>query len=133
MLYGYPGFDSTFDAFGILFFVCFALVIGTFVVVIVQNISTWNKNNRSPRLSVPAEVVAKRTDISYHRHAHAGHSHGAHMHHTTSSTSYYTTFQVESGDRLELSVSGEQYGMLVEGDTGKLTFQGTRFLSFDRA
>lgn len=51
----------------------------------------------------------------------------------TSSTSYYATFQVESGDRMELPVSGEQYGMLAEGDMGKLTFQGTHFLSFERA
>jgi len=42
------------------------------------------------------------------------------------------TFLVESGDRIELCVSGTEYGMLVEGDTGRLTFQGTRYLSFER-
>lgn len=52
--------------------------------------------------------------------------------HTTQSTSYYATFQVESGDRMELHVSGAEYGMLAEGDTGKLTFQGTRYLGFVR-
>lgn len=41
---------------------------------------------------------------------------------------YYATFQVESGDRMELSVSGTEYGLLAEGDMGKLTFQGTRYL-----
>ena len=40
------------------------------------------------------------------------------------------TFQVESGDRMEFSVSGREYGLLVEGDTGRLTFQGTRSLGF---
>ena len=50
----------------------------------------------------------------------------------TSSTIYYVTFQVESGDRMEFSVSGTEYGMLVEGDEGRLTFQGTRYLSFLR-
>jgi len=35
-------------------------------------------------------------------------------------------------DRIELCVSGTEYGMLVEGDTGRLTFQGTRYLSFER-
>ncbi len=49
------------------------------------------------------------------------------------STRYYIAFQVESGDRIELSVSGADYGMLAEGDQGRLTFQGTRFLSFDRS
>ena len=48
----------------------------------------------------------------------------------TTSTRYYVTFQVESGDRMEFSVSGREYGLLVEGDTGRLTFQGTRYLGF---
>lgn len=33
---------------------------------------------------------------------------------------------------MEFSVSGSEYGMLVEGDQGKLSFQGTRYLSFQR-
>lgn len=45
---------------------------------------------------------------------------------------FHVTFQVESGDRMELPVSGREYGMLAEGDIGKLTFQGTRYLSFER-
>lgn len=52
--------------------------------------------------------------------------------HTTISTTYYVTFQVESGDRMEMSVSGSEYGTLAKGDKGKLTFQGTRFLTFNR-
>ena len=42
------------------------------------------------------------------------------------------TFQVDSGDRMEFSVSGQEYGLLAEGDRGKLTFQGTRYLGFER-
>ncbi len=45
---------------------------------------------------------------------------------------YYVTFEVESGDRIEFAVRGQDYGMLVEGDTGRLSFQGTRFLDFER-
>ena len=58
-----------------------------------------------------------------------------HSDHTAghSSTSYYVTFQVESGDRMELRVSGREYGLLAEGDRGRLTFQGTRYLSFVRS
>ena len=52
--------------------------------------------------------------------------------HVTSSTTYYATFQVESGDRMELRLSGAEYGMLAEGDRGRLTVQGTRYLSFER-
>lgn len=31
-----------------------------------------------------------------------------------------------------MAVSGIEYGMIAEKDEGKLTFQGTRYLSFDR-
>ena len=31
------------------------------------------------------------------------------------------------------SIPTQDYGYLVEGDHGKLTFQGTRYLSFERA
>jgi len=65
--------------------------------------------------------------VSRHRHNGAGNHHHYHT-----STSYYVTFQVESGDRMELHVAGEEYGMLIEGDSGKLSFQGTRFLGFER-
>jgi hypothetical protein len=34
---------------------------------------------------------------------------------------------------MEFAVSGNQYGMIAEGDFGRLTFQGTRFLSFERS
>ena len=34
--------------------------------------------------------------------------------------------------RMELSIPDRDYGYLVEGDRGSLTFQGTRFLSFSR-
>ena len=94
--------------------------------------TTWNKNNQSPRLTVSVVVAAKRENITHHQHANVGDLSSAHGFHTTTSTSYYVTFLVESGDRIELCVSGTEYGMLVEGDTGRLTFQGTRYLSFER-
>lgn len=112
--------------FPIMFIAVFTIVIGTFVVTGVKGISRWNKNNNSPRLSVPAKVVAKRNHTGVHHHRH-----GSHTHRTTSST-YYVTFEVESGDRMELQTDGMEFGLLVEGDTGKLTFQGTRYLGFER-
>lgn len=121
------GFGFGFDMFGIMFTIVFILVMGMFIVTIVQGISQWNKNNNSPRLTVSAKVVAKRTNVSRHHH------NGANGHpHSTTSTTYYVTFQVESGDRIELRMTGHEYGMLVEGDEGRLTFQGTRYLGFER-
>lgn len=121
-----------FELFQVLFFIMFFLVFGVFVVNMVKGIKQWNKNNHSPRLTVDATVVARRTNVSHHHHANAGDASGAHGYHTTTSTTYYVTFQFESGDRMELSVSGYEYGMLIEGDRGKLSFQGTRYLGFDR-
>lgn len=114
--------------FEIMFFLVFALVIGVFLVTIVRGIGQWHKNNQSPRLTVDATVVAKRTNVSRHHH----HNGAGHVGHTSASTTYFVTFQVESGDRMELRMDGYQFGLLVEGDRGKLTFQGTRYLSFER-
>ncbi len=126
------GFGYGFSMFGIMFSIVFILVIGMFIFTAVKGIGQWNKNNNSPRLTVAASVVAKRTHVSHHRHANAGDMTGAHGYHTSTSTSYYITFQVESGDRMEFSVDGSEYGMLVEGDFGMLSFQGTRYLGFER-
>ena len=117
-----------FGLFEVMFFLVFALVIGVFIFGMVRGISQWNKNNNAPRLTVEATVVAKRADV-YHRHHSGGPDHMGHSH---SSTSYYVTFQVASGDRMELHMTGQQYGMLIEGDRGDLSFQGTRYLGFVR-
>lgn len=77
-------------------------------------------------------MVSKRTDVSHSNYANAGDTTGAHGFSSSSSTWYYTTFQVVSGDRIEFSVTGSDYGMMTEGDQGKLSFQGTRYLSFER-
>lgn len=121
-----------FQFFDIIFPIVFALVLGMIIFTLVPGIMTWHKNNQSPRLTVEATVVAKRMNVEHHNHHNATDATGAHGHHTLTSTYYYVTFQVESGDRMEFHVSGSEYGMLVEGDKGKLMFQGTRYLSFDR-
>ena len=127
--FGFSGFGIGFTIVQIMVTLVFVIVIGMFIVIAVKGISQWNKNNHSPRLTVPATIVAKRTNVSSHHH----HDHsGTGMHHTTHSTTYYVTFQVESGDRMELHVAGHEFGMLIEGDRGMLSFQGTRYLGFER-
>ena len=121
-------FDIGFGMFGVMFTVMFLVVMGFFLVTIFQGIRQWNKNNHSPRLTVPATVITKRTNVSHHHHGGTDHHH----HHTSTSTSYYVTFQVDSGDRMELHLSGQEFGLLIEGDRGNLTFQGTRYLGFER-
>ena len=116
-----------FDLFPVMFFFVFLFIMGTFVVTAVSGISRWNKNNNSLRLTVEATVVAKRGNSTRHHH----HGANGHMHHTYNNT-YYATFQFASGDRIELQMAGHEFGVIVEGDKGNLTFQGTRFLGFER-
>lgn len=123
MGFGMGGFDMMFSIVPIFIIVIFVAVVGMFVVTAVRGVRTWSKNNASPKLTVSAQVVTKRTSVThYHSQNDMGHS----------STWYYATFQVESGDRMEFAVSGPEYGLLAEGDQGTLTFQGTRYLSFER-
>ena len=118
-------FGFGFGLFEVMFFIMFGLFFLVFVGTLLKGLGEWNKNNHSPKLTVPVTVVAKRTNVSRH------HNGGKH-HHTSTSTTYYVTFQVECGDRMELHLSGSEYGLIVEGDKGLLTFQGTRFLNFER-
>jgi len=113
-----PG-DFMFTAIPIFMGIIFIAVIGIFIFVIVNGISTWSKNNSQPRVNTSAKVVTKRTSIR------GGGETNAH-------TSYFVTFEFESGDRLELQVNGRDYGQLAEGDEGELQFQGTRYLGFSR-
>lgn len=112
-----------FNIVPIMVFIIFVLVIGSIIVSLIKSVSQWKNNNDSPILSVEAVVVAKRSHVSYHHHNNMD---------SSSSTTYYVTFEVTSGDRMELEVKGSEYGMLVEQDKGKLTFQGTRYLGFER-
>ena len=64
-----------------------------------------------------AVVVAKRMQMTGGEHA---------------STNYYTTFELPNGERMELAVSGWQYGQLAEGDSGVLARRGSHLVSFER-
>ena len=112
-------FEFLFGLFFVMFFVIFISVfVFSFSKIIKQN----KINSSSPRLKVEAKVVDKR---DHHSHSHSNnHSHTYY--------SYYITFEFESTDRLELSVPEYEYGLIIEGDYGYLTFQGTKFISFER-
>lgn len=104
----------------------FVIFIVVFIFTIAKGVKTSRYNNAQPVLTVWAKVVSKRTDVTHYS------NNNNNMNSYSSSTYYYVTFQVESKDRMELTVSGEEFGMLSEGDTGKLTFQGTRYKGFER-
>lgn len=118
MGFGYGLIDALFP---LLFLVAFFGVFGMILYTIVSSIRKEHRNNCSPRLSVRAKVTAKRED--YHRGSRESMGH----------MRYYATFEVESGDRMELEMQGDEYGMICEGDEGTLAFQGSRYLGFKRA
>ena len=118
------GMGMGFQIVNIMSTLIFLLALGIMIGALVHNISRWSKNEKSPRLTVEANVVAKRTA---HRRTMFNKRYSGRDY-----TNYYATFQFESGDRLELELQGREYGMIVEGDKGKLTFQGTRYLGFER-
>lgn len=102
------------------FFAIYAILFILFLVVLIstlrKNFRKARANRNAPELTVEATVVAKRI------HVWGDHSH----------TDYFVTFQVDSGDRMELEIPDTQYGYLVENDRGRLTFRGTEFLRFER-
>ena len=124
-MYG-SGFEFGFDSFFIIFVVIFVAILA---VVIGRGIYVWNKNNHSAKLTVDARVVTKRMQVSGMSGGHAGNVSTMNMG-TSARTRYFATFEMEKGSRLQ--VSDYEYGMLAEGDQGKLTFQGTRYLGFER-
>lgn len=88
----------------------FFTVAGVFVITLSRSLGQRRSNDRAPRQSVPVTVVAKRTDV----------------------TGYYVTFESDAGERAELSVDAKTCGLLIEGDAGTLTLQGTRYIGFER-
>lgn len=108
--------DGFFSIIPVIVSLGFIFVFGFIIFSVFTNIKQGIKNNNSPLLSVPAQVVTKRTTVK-----------GEHSY-----TTYFVTFEVQSGDRMEFKVKGEQFGQLVEKDLGVLAFQGSRFISFER-
>ncbi|WP_343799015.1 DUF2500 domain-containing protein [Bacillus carboniphilus] len=112
------GFDM-FSFMSSIFPLFFILVFGIIIFTIIKGIAQWSHNNRQPVLTVDAKVISKRTSVR------GGGE-------TRARSIYFVTFEVESGDRMELQVNGQEFGQLAEGDTGDLQFQGTRYLGFTR-
>lgn len=69
---------------------------------------------------IPAVIAA--AHVSRHsRHDADG------MDHYSTGTTYYATFQVERGDRMERQAPGREYGMPAEGDRGAAHVPGRPF------
>jgi hypothetical protein len=114
------GSDIVFSVFPVIFIVMFVAILGVILFAVVKSVARSATNRNAPILSVDARVVGKREET------------GGGMGDMAAWTNYYATFEVASGDRMEFQVEGRECGLLAEGDEGKLTFQGTRYVSFQR-
>lgn len=106
-------------AFGLAFTLVPLMIGAVFVFIISQIVIKGVKyagDKGKPIIPTQAKVVDKRTHV---RGDHAF-------------TTYYATFELENGERLELEIPSNKIGYIVEGDHGILSFQGELFVSFTR-
>ncbi|MGV8910021.1 MAG: DUF2500 domain-containing protein, partial [Propionicimonas sp.] len=75
-------------------------------------------DDAAPHLVGEARVVEKRTQVTGDD--------------SVPDQRYFVTFELPSGDRFELAVPATQAGLLVVGDEGRLSWQGHRYLGFQR-
>lgn len=113
----------------IQFFSVFIIVAIIVVFIIFTVIKQWHKNNRSPKIVINSTVLEKRKQRVSHSSAGATGPDVAFY-----GAEYWITFQLEGGDSVEfwLKENEDEYNRLKIGDCGKLTFQGTRYLGFEK-
>lgn len=82
-------------------------VVGVLVLAVVRSVVRSARRQNDPLLSVDARVAAKCREAGP-----------------------IAVFTIGSGNQVEFTVTEETFAQLAEGDAGKLTFQGERFVSF---
>lgn len=114
------------------------ILIAVFAVVLIgvigRGLYVWMRNNRAPQETSDARITAKRMKVSGHGGTMMANRVSAmNMLHSSTYTEYFVTFELANGKRMELGVKDAEYGMLAEGDRGRLSWQGTRYLGFEWA
>lgn len=116
-----------FNIFSVIFPIIFIGIFGIIIFRMLKGVKEWSYNNKQSIVPVESTIVSKRISVSHHNHINDNHNH------SSSSTTYYITFEFINGERSEFVVKGKDYGLMVEGDKGTLSFQGSRFIRFDRS
>ncbi|OLF49027.1 hypothetical protein BU202_00935 [Streptococcus cuniculi] len=101
----------------IWFWIPFTMIVGIILWRLGRSLFEALRNNAAPKEVVAAKLIGKRTHVNGNERAY---------------TTYYVTFECENGERREFRVKSDVYALSAEGDKGELTFQGTRFLDFQR-
>lgn len=111
--------------FEIMSVICiFAAVLGVSLFIIVKH---WVKIRRSPKITIQAKVLKKYIDeqnVSRKRASGVGYaSHTMRI--------YYVCFEVDGSEMLEFRVRKVDYLNLRKGKSGKLTYQGEKYIKFE--
>jgi hypothetical protein len=114
-----------FDFAGTVIPIFIVAMVGIVAVSAGRGLLQWSRNNSSPMLTIPARIVSKRSELRQQQTQDEGGS-------SRTSTTYFLTYEVDGGTRMEFQVDGNEYGMSAEGDRGLLTYQGTRYRGFRR-
>ena len=118
------------DAMKIAGFVFFFLVIGVAAFLIIRKLIRAQQTDDKAGTRSTAAVISKRTVKKQQKRVMP-----------TQYTSpfrieetvwHYITFENERGVRTEYNVTKAQYDMIFEGDKGKLTANGSQFISFKK-
>lgn len=113
-----------FAIFQIMVPVFLVLLIGVIIFLNIKEIYDYHHSNKKPVLTVPAKVINKRAQVIHHLHQIE-----IHLYYPTS-TYYFVTFELETGENIEFEISGIEYSSIFEEDYGNLTYQGIDLLHF---
>lgn len=98
-----------------------AIVLLMLVAKLTSMVDVEAREGKKPVYNMEAVVKGKRTLVE-----------GSEENPALMQTTYFLTFQKRDGNRVELKVPGEDYGLAAEGDEGILVWQGDEFIVFKR-
>ena len=115
----FGGFGMMFTLVPVFVMVVFAVVIVAIIFAVVKNAGRAAANNAAPEVSAVVTVVDKRIETR------GGGDMAVSQHH-------FVSFEQSGGERFELEVPANEFGLLVAGDRGSVTMKGTQYLGFSR-
>ena len=99
-----------------------AILLLMLVAKLTSRVNVEERQGRKPVYNIQAEVKGKRTLVEADPENPA-----------IPRTRYFLTFHKRDGNRVEMEVSGEDYGLVAEGDEGILVYsKGDEFIVFKR-
>jgi hypothetical protein len=99
-----------------------AILLLMLVAKLTAKVNVEEKQGRKPVYNIQAEVKAKRTLVEADP-----------ANPNIPKTRYFLTFHKRDGNRVEMEVPGEDYGLAAEGDEGILVYsKGDEFIVFKR-